>query len=157
LLNPGHDCCSLYHIPDRNFITPFSLVFNLLPAALETIFLQMDWKCIARTPYSKVEQATQEASLSTPGQQRQFLFADYGNTSGLNQSRADDPSGMSRPIILNGTSNHTQLFVQVTAIIMLLAPYLGINYDSVYVDPDYPERYHDFQAVIRPDKSVEAS
>jgi hypothetical protein len=70
-------------------------------------------------PYSKVEQAPQEASLSTPGQQCQFLFADYNNTSGLNQSRADglnqsradDPSGMPRPIILNGTSNHTQLSV----------------------------------------------
>jgi hypothetical protein len=93
----------------KNSITPFLLVFNLLPAAVKTTFSQMDWNCIARTPYSKVEQSTQEASVSTPGQQRQFLFADYGNTSGLNQSRADDPSGMSRPVILNGTSNHTRI------------------------------------------------
>jgi hypothetical protein len=59
-------------------------------------------------------------------------------------------------VILNGTSNHTQLFVQVTAIITLLAPYLGIDSDSVYVDPDYPERHDDFQAVIHPDNRVEA-
>jgi hypothetical protein len=41
-------------------------------------------------------------------------------------ARAYDPSGMPRPAILSGTSNHTRLFVQVTAIAILLAPNLGI-------------------------------
>jgi hypothetical protein len=61
----------------------------------------------------------------------------FGNTCGLNQSRAVDPSGMPRPAILNGTSNHARLFVQVTAIAILLAPHLGILAGSVYVGPDY--------------------
>jgi hypothetical protein len=92
-----------------------------------------------------VEQAYKESSLSTSGQPRQFLFADFGNTSGLNQSRADDPSGMPRPAILNGTSTHSRLFVQVTAIAILLAPHLGILAESVYVDPGYSERHREFR------------
>jgi hypothetical protein len=116
----------------------------------------MDWGCIARTPYSHVEQASKESSLSTSGQPRQFLFADFGNTSGLNQSRANDPSGMPRPAILNATSNHSRLFVQVTAIAILLAPHLGILAESVYVDPGYSERHREFQEVIHPDNCVEA-
>jgi hypothetical protein len=116
----------------------------------------MDWGCIARTPYSHVEQASKESSLSTSGQPRQFLFADFVNTSGLNQSRADDPSGMPRPAILNGTSNHSRLFVQVTAIAILLAPHLGILAESVYVDPGYFERYREFREVIHPNNRVKA-
>jgi hypothetical protein len=86
-----------------------------------------------------------------------FLFADkYSNTSGLNQSRADDPSGMPQPVILYSTFNHTQVFIQVTAIVILLAPYLGITSESVYVYPDYPEHYHDFQEVIHPENHFEA-
>jgi hypothetical protein len=100
--HPGHDCLStLYRLPDQNSITPFLLVLNCLLSSVDTIFTEIDWECIAKMPYSEVEQATQEATLLTPGQQRQFLFADYSNTSGLNQSRADDPSGMPRPAILN--------------------------------------------------------
>jgi hypothetical protein len=121
---PGQDCITHYHLPHINSITPFLLVFNRIPPSVDTIFTKMDWECIARTPYSHVEQASKESSLSTPGQPRQFLFADFGNTSGLNQSRADDPSGMPHPAILNGTSNHSRLFVQVTAIAILLAPHL---------------------------------
>ncbi len=105
-------------------------------------------------PYFHVEQASKESSLSTSGQPRQFLFADFGNTSGLNQSRADDPSGMPHPAILNGTSNHSRLFVQVTAIAILLAPHLGILAESVYVNPDYPEHHHEFQEVIHPKNCV---
>jgi hypothetical protein len=116
----------------------------------------MVWGCIARTPYSHVEQASKESSLSTSGQPRQVLFADFVNTSGLNQSRADDPSGMPRPAILNGTSNHSRLFVQVTAIAILLAPHLGILAESVYVDPGYSERYREFREVIHPDNRVKA-
>jgi hypothetical protein len=107
-------------------------------------------------PYSQVKQASKESSLSTSGQPRQFLFTNFGNTSGLNQSRADDPSGMPRPAILNGTSNHVRLFVQFTAIAILLAPHLGILAESVYVDPDYSERHHEFQEVIHPENRVKA-
>jgi hypothetical protein len=106
----------------------------------------MDW----------VEQATKRSSLSRPGQPRQFLFADFGNTSGLNRSRADDPSGMPRPAILNGTSNHSRLFVQVTAIAFLFAPHLGILTESMYVDTGYSERHREFQEAIHPDNRVEA-
>jgi hypothetical protein len=116
----------------------------------------MDRECIARTPYSQVKQASKESSMSTSGQPRQFLFANFGNTSGLNQSRADDPSGMPQPAVLNGTSNHARLFVQVTAIAIVLAPHLGILAESVYVNPDYPERPHEFQEVIHPENCVEA-
>jgi hypothetical protein len=116
----------------------------------------MDWECIARMPYSHVEQASKESSLSTSCQPRQFMFADFGNTSGLNQSRADDPSGMPPPAILNGASNHSRLFVQVTAIAILLAPHLSILANSVYVDPGYSERHREFQEVIHPDKRVKA-
>jgi hypothetical protein len=84
------------------------------------------------------------------------MFADFGNTSGLNQSRADDPSGMPPPAILNGASNHSRLFVQVTAIAILLAPHLSILANSVYVDPGYSERHREFQEVIHPDKRVKA-
>jgi hypothetical protein len=84
------------------------------------------------------------------------MFADLGNTSGLNQSRADDPSGMPRLAILNGTSNHSRLFVQVTAIAILPAPHLGVLPESVYVDPGYYERHREFQEVIHPNNYVEA-
>jgi hypothetical protein len=109
--HPGQDCISHYHLPHINSITPFLLVFNHLLPSVDTIFTKMDWGCIARTPYSHVVQASKESSLSTSSQPRQFLFAVFGNTSGLNQSRANDPSGMPRPAILNGTSNHSRLFV----------------------------------------------
>ena len=102
----------------------------------------MYWKRIPKTPYSEVEQSSKESSLATLGQPPQFLFADFGNTSGLHQSRADDPSEMPQPAVLNGTSNHARLFIQVTAIAILLAPHLGILAESFYVDPDYPERHH---------------
>jgi hypothetical protein len=92
--HPGQDCLSHCHLPHKNSITPFPLFFNCLPPSVDTIFTKMDRECIARTPYSQAEQASKESSLSTPGQLRQFLFADFGNTSGLNQSRADDPYGM---------------------------------------------------------------
>jgi hypothetical protein len=154
--HPGQDCISHYHLPHINSITPFLLVFNHLPPSVDTIFRKIDWGCIARTPYSHVEQASKESSLSTSGQPRQFLFADFGNTSGLNQSRADDPSGMPRRAILNGTSNHSRLFVQVTAIAILLAPHLGIPAESVYVDPGYCERHREFQEVIHPDNRDKA-
>jgi hypothetical protein len=116
----------------------------------------MDWGCIARTPFSHAKQISKESSLSASGQPRQFLFADFGNTSGLNQSRADDPSGMPRPAILNGKSNHSWLFVQVTAIAILLAPHLGILAKSVYVDPGYSKRHCEFQEIIHSDNCVEA-
>jgi hypothetical protein len=154
--HPGQDCISHYHLPHINSITPFLLVFNHLPPSVNTIFTKMNWGCIARTPYSHVEQASKESSLSTSGQPRQFMFADFGNTSGLNQSRADDPSGMPHPAILNSTSNHSWLFVQVTAIAILLAPHLGILDESVYVDPGYSERHREFQEVIHPDNRVKA-
>jgi hypothetical protein len=154
--HPGQDCISHYHLPHINSITPFLLVFNHLPPSVDTIFTKMDWGCIAKMPYSHVNQASKESSLSTSGQPRQFLFADFGNTSGLNQSRADDPSGMPRLAILNGISNHSRLFVQVTAIAILLAPHLGILAESVYVDPGYPERHREFQEVIHPDNCVMA-
>jgi hypothetical protein len=128
--HPIQDCISHYHLPHINYVTPFLLVLNHLPPSVDTIFTKMDWGCIARTPYYHVEQASKESSLSTSGQPRQFLFADFGNTSGLNQSRADDPSGMPCPATLNGTSNHSRLFVQVTAIAILLAPQLGILAES---------------------------
>jgi hypothetical protein len=128
---PGQDCISHYHLPHINFITPFLLVFNHLPPSVDTIFTKMDWGYIARTPYSHVEQASKESSLSMSGQPRQFMFADFGNTSGLNHSRADDPSGMPHPAILIGTSNHSLLFVQVTAIAILLAPHIGILAESL--------------------------
>jgi hypothetical protein len=118
--HPSQDCISHYHLPHINSITPFLLVFNHLLPSVDTIFTKMDWGCIARTPYSHAKQASKESSLSTSGQPRQFLFADFGNTSGWNQSRADDPSVMLCLAILNGTSNHSQLFVQVTAIAILL-------------------------------------
>jgi hypothetical protein len=129
--HPGQDCISHYHLPHIVSITPFLLVFNHLPPSVDTIFTKMDWGCIARTPYSHVEQASKESSLSTSGQPRQFMFADFGNTSGLNQSRADDPSGMPCPAILKGRSKHSLLSVQVTAIAILLAPHLGILAESV--------------------------
>lgn len=154
--HPGLDCLSHHHLPHENSITPFLLVFNCLPPAVETIYSTIDWECIARTPYSQFEQAAKESFVSTSGPPRQFLFSDFGHTSGLNQSRDDDPSGMPRPAVLNGTSNHARLFVQVTALAILLAPSLGIPSDSVYVDPDYPERHHEFQEVIHPDNRVEA-
>jgi hypothetical protein len=154
--HPGQDCISHYHLPHLNSITPFLLVFNHFPPSVDAIFTKMDWGCIARTPYSHVKQASKESSLSMLGQPRQFMFADFGNTSGLNQSRADDPSGMPRPATLNGTSNHFRLFVQVTAIAILLAPHLGILAKSVYVDPGYSERYGEFREVIHPDSRVEA-
>jgi hypothetical protein len=154
--HPGQDCISHYRLPHINSITPFLLVFNHLPPSVDTIFTKIDWGCIARTPYSHVEQASKESSLSTPGQPRQFMFADFDNTSVLNQSRADDSSGMPRPAILNGMSNHSRLFVQVTAIVILLAPHLGILAKSVYVDPGYSERHREFQEVIHPDNCAEA-
>jgi hypothetical protein len=154
--HPGQDCISHYHLPHINSITPFLLVFKHLPSSFDTIFTKMDWGRIVRMPYSHVKQASKESSLSTLGQPRQFLFADFGNTSGLNQSRADEPSGMPRTAILNGTSNHSRLFVQVTAIAILLAPHLDILAESVYVDPGYSERHHKFQEVIHPDNRVEA-
>jgi hypothetical protein len=92
--HPGQDCLSHCHLPHQNSITPFLLVFNCLLSSVDTIFAKMDCECIARIPYSEVEQASKESSLSTPGQAHQFLFANFGNTSGLNQSRADDRSGM---------------------------------------------------------------
>jgi hypothetical protein len=63
---------------------------------------------------------------------------------------------MPQPVILNGTSKHARLFVQVTAIAILLAPHLGILTESVYVNSDYPEHHHEFQEVIRPGNCVEA-
>jgi hypothetical protein len=149
--HPGQDCISHYHPPHINSITPSLLVFDRLPPSVDAIFTKMDWECIARPPYSHVQQASKESSLSTSGQPCQFMFADFGNTSGLNQSRADDPSGMPRPAILNGTSNHSRLFAQVTAIAIPLAPHLGILAESVYFDPGYSERHHEFQEVIHPD------
>jgi hypothetical protein len=54
-------------------------------------------------------------------------------------------------------SNHARLFVQViVAIAILLAPHLGVLAEYVYVDPDYPERHHEFQEVIHPENHVEA-
>ena len=153
--HPGLDCGSLYHLPDRNSITPFLIVLNVLPAPLDSLFDELDWTKIAQTPYSQDEMASKESGVSV-GQERHFLHADYGNTSGLNQSRADDPSGMARPVILNGTSKHTSLFVQCTEFIKLLAPYLGISSEEVYADPDYPERKEQFRSVIHPDNIVEA-
>jgi hypothetical protein len=99
--HPGQDCISHYHLPRINSIIPFLLVFNHLLPSVDTICTKMDWGCIARTPYSHVEQASKESSLSTLGQPCQFLFADYCNTSGLNQSRVNDPSGMPRLAILH--------------------------------------------------------
>jgi hypothetical protein len=154
--HPDQDCLSYYHLPHKNSITPFLLVFNCLPSSVDTIFTKMDWECIARMPYSQVMQASKKSSLSPSSQPHQFLFANFGNTSGLNQSRADDPSGMPQAAILNSTSNHAPLFVQVTAIAPLLALHLNILAESIYVDPDYPERYHEFQEVIHPENCVEA-
>jgi hypothetical protein len=79
--NPGQDSLSLYHLPDKHLITPFLIVFNSLPCAVDIILSEMDWKSITKTPKFKVVQATQEATLSTWVQQRHFLFADYHNTS----------------------------------------------------------------------------
>jgi hypothetical protein len=88
------------------------------------MFTKMDWECIAKVPHSQVELASKESSLSTSGQPRQFLLADFGNTSGLNQSMADDPSGMPQRAILNGTSNHARLFVQVIFPTLFLVNYV---------------------------------
>jgi hypothetical protein len=99
--HPGQDCLSHYHLSHKNSITHFLLVFDCLQSSVDAIFTKMDWEYIARTLYSQVEQATKESSLSTLGEPRQFLFPNFGN-----QSRADDPSGMPRPAILNSTLNH---------------------------------------------------
>jgi hypothetical protein len=40
--HPGQDCLSHYHLPHKNAITPFLLVFNCLPTAVDTIFTRMD-------------------------------------------------------------------------------------------------------------------
>jgi hypothetical protein len=75
--HPGQDCLSLYHLPNQNFVTPFLLVFNRLPSSVDTIFTEMNWECIARTPYSEVELASKESSLSTSRQPRQFSFFQF--------------------------------------------------------------------------------
>lgn len=102
--NPELNCVLQYHLPDQNLTTPFLLVFNHLPPAVYKIFQKVDWECIARTPLSEVEKVLKKGGSSTAGQQCQFWDADFGNTLGLNQSRANDPSGVSRPILLKGTS-----------------------------------------------------
>jgi hypothetical protein len=60
--HPGQDCLSLQHLPEKNVITPFLIVFNSLWSAVGIIISEVDWKCIAKMPYSKVKQATQEAT-----------------------------------------------------------------------------------------------
>jgi hypothetical protein len=155
--HPGQDCLSHYHLPQRNSITPFLLVFYCLPCSVDTLCTKMDLECITRTPHSQTKQASKESSLSPLGQPGQFLLANLGNTSGLNQSRANDPSGMPPPpAILYSMLNHARLFVQVTAIAILLVPHLGILAESIYVDPDYPKRHQEFQEVIHPKNCVEA-
>ncbi len=63
IVHTGLDCLPHYHLLDRNLITPFLLVFNnlLLPPAVDTIFQEINWKCITRTPpYSEEEMASKE-------------------------------------------------------------------------------------------------
>ncbi len=122
---------------------------------MKEILEKRDREIIAKTPYSHDVMVSKDVG-TTSGQARQFTFADYGNTSGLNRSRADDPSGLARPVLLRGTSKHTNLFVQCSEFIKILSPYLGIPSDAVYVDPEYSDRHKDFQSVVHPDNIVEA-
>lgn len=143
---PGLDCVSKYHLPFVNSSTDFLIVLNDLPADISSLFEAMDWETIARAPYN----------VKTEAGGRQLRHADFGNTSAMNQCRKTDPSGMARPVLLDGTSMHGKLFAQVSQIVKELSPQLQIGSDAVYVDPDYPERSKQFQQIIHPDNIVEA-
>ena len=74
----------------------------------------------------------------------------------MNQSRADDPLGLARPVLLKGTSKHAELFVQASKVLKLMAPELSILPETFFVDPSYSERNQDFQRIIHPDNIVES-
>ena len=112
---PGLDCISVYHLSHQNLTSPFLTVFNELPTDVETIFQQIHWEAVVQTRHSE-EKISSKAGASSTGHERQFrherqfLYADFGNTSntsGLNQSRLDNPLGLPCPVLLKGTAQHS--------------------------------------------------
>ncbi len=78
---PGLDCISVYHLSHQNLTSPFLTVFNELPTDVETIFQQIHWEAVVQTPHSE-DQMSSKAGGSSTGHERQFLYADFGNTQG---------------------------------------------------------------------------
>ena len=119
---------------------------------IELIFKETNSEALAHTPHSaNLMSSKPRGTLAQP--ERQFLYADFGTTSGLNQFIADEPFGLAGLVLLKVTSKPAELFVPASKVLKLMSPELGILSTTIIVDPKYPKRNEYFQRIIHADNS----